>query len=74
MRREGTDRLLITGERHRRIVLARYVTHYNTRRPHQALHLTQPRPDHPNAHASPTHIRRQPTLGGLINEYQLVAA
>ncbi|WP_380144511.1 integrase core domain-containing protein [Kibdelosporangium aridum] len=37
IRRELTDRLLIIGERHLHIVLARYVTHYNQRRPHRAL-------------------------------------
>ncbi|MFC0105785.1 integrase core domain-containing protein [Kibdelosporangium aridum] len=74
VRREITDRLLITGERHLKIVLARYVTHYNTRRPHQALHLTPPRPDHPIAHASPTQIHRRHILGGLINEYEPKAA
>ncbi|SMD27355.1 Integrase core domain-containing protein [Kibdelosporangium aridum] len=74
VRSELTDRLLIIGEHHLRIVLERYATHYNTRRPHRALHLTPPRPDHPIAHASPTRIRRHPTLGGLINEYEFAAA
>nr|WP_230570904.1 hypothetical protein [Saccharothrix luteola] len=30
-------------------MLNRYTTHYNHRRPHQALQLTPPRPDHPTA-------------------------
>jgi putative transposase len=47
VRRELTDRLLIIGERHLRTVLAQYVTHYNARRPHRALQLRPPRPDHP---------------------------
>jgi putative transposase len=34
VRREVTDRLLIIGDCHLRTVLTRYVTHYNTRRPH----------------------------------------
>ncbi|WP_260479053.1 transposase [Kibdelosporangium aridum] len=74
VRREVTDRLLIIGERHLRTVLARYVTHYNTRRPHQALQLVPPRPDHPIPQEGPTQIRHRPILGGLINEYEPTAA
>ncbi|WP_260479332.1 integrase core domain-containing protein [Kibdelosporangium aridum] len=74
IRREVTDRLLIIGERHLHTVLTRYVTHYNTHRPHQALHLIPPRPDHPIPQQSPIQIRRQPILGGLINEYKPTAA
>jgi putative transposase len=36
-RRECLDRMLITGERHLRLVLDEYVDHYNTHRPHRAL-------------------------------------
>ena len=46
-RTELTDRILIFGERHLRTVLARYSAHYNGRRPHRALRLLPPRPDHP---------------------------
>ena len=46
-RTELTDRILIFGERHLRTVLARYSAHYNGRRPHRALRLQPPRPDHP---------------------------
>ena len=45
-RTELTDRILIFGERHLRTVLARYSAHYNGRRPHRALSLVPPRPDH----------------------------
>jgi transposase InsO family protein len=69
-RSELTDRILIFGERHLRTVLARYSTHYNRRRPHRALNLNPPSPDH----AAPDHagqrIKRRPILGGLINEYE----
>ncbi|MFC0112232.1 integrase core domain-containing protein [Kibdelosporangium aridum] len=74
VRRELTDRLLIIGERHLRTVLAQYVTHYNTRRPHRALQLVPPRRDRPILHESSTQVRRQPILGGLINEYEPAAA
>ena len=46
-RTELTDRILIFGERHLRTVLAQYSAHYNGRRPHRALRLLPPRPDHP---------------------------
>jgi WD40 repeat protein len=42
-----TNRILISGERHLRTVLAQYAAHYNGRRPHRALQLRPPRPDHP---------------------------
>src|SRR5215813_11744768 len=35
-RTELTDRMLIFSERHLRTVLASYVRHYNSRRPHRA--------------------------------------
>ncbi|WP_209648930.1 integrase core domain-containing protein [Kibdelosporangium banguiense] len=73
-RREVTDRLLIIGERHLHTVLARYVTHYNTHRPHRALQLVPPRPGRLIPQDGPTQIRRQPILGGLINEYKPAAA
>ncbi|WP_246108192.1 integrase core domain-containing protein [Saccharothrix saharensis] len=73
-RREVTDRLLIINEHHLWAVLQRYANHYNHRRPHQALQLTPPRPDHPTAKPGSTSIRRQPVLGGLINEYEPTAA
>ncbi|ABW13770.1 hypothetical protein Franean1_4390 [Parafrankia sp. EAN1pec] len=49
VRTEVTDRMLIFGERHLRTVLSEYARHYNGRRPHRALRLQPPRPDHPIA-------------------------
>jgi len=72
-RTELTDRMLIFGERHLRTVLTRYLRHYNGRRPHRALQLLPPRSDHPAADLSYERIRRQPVLGGLINEYEPAA-
>ncbi|HEX7267135.1 MAG TPA: integrase core domain-containing protein [Streptosporangiaceae bacterium] len=72
-RTEATDRMLIFGERHLRLVLAEYQAHYNGRRPHRSRQLRPPRPDHPAADLSQKRITRQPVLGGLLNEYQRAA-
>ena len=72
-RTELTDRILIFGEHHLRTVLAQYSAHYNGRRPHRALQLRPPRPDHPASRLDQQRIRRRPVLGGLISEYERVA-
>jgi putative transposase len=72
-RSQLTDRILIFGERHLRTVLAQYRAHYNGRRPHRALSLVPPRPDHPAPDLEQQRIRRRPILAGLINEYELAA-
>jgi putative transposase len=72
-RTELTDRILIFGERHLRSVLTRYGAHYNGRRPHRALQLRPPRPDHPAPRLDRQQITRRSVLGGLINEYERAA-
>ncbi len=72
-RTEVTDRMLIFGERHLRAVLTEYEAHYNGRRPHRSRQLHPPRPDHPPADLFQKRIKRQPVLGGLINEYERAA-
>ena len=57
---EVTDRMLIFGQRHLRLVLADYEAHYNGRRPHRSLQLQPPRPDHPVADLSRKRIKRRP--------------
>jgi hypothetical protein len=57
-RTEVTDRMLIFGERHLRLVLAEYQAHYNGRRPHRSRQLRPPRPDHPAADLSQKRITR----------------
>ncbi|WP_256334455.1 integrase core domain-containing protein [Lentzea albidocapillata] len=74
VRREVTDRLLIINERYLESVLNRYVSHYNQRRPHRALHHSPPRPDHPIGDPGCRSVRRRRALGGLINEYEPGAA
>jgi len=72
-RAEVTDRMLIFGERHLRLVLAQYAAHYNGRRPHRSRQLRPPRPDYPVGGFSQERIQRRPVLGGLINEYERAA-
>jgi putative transposase len=72
-RTEVTDRMLIFGERHLRLVLAEYEAHYNARRPHRSRQLRPPRPNHPAADVCQKRIKRRPVLGGLINEYERAA-
>jgi putative transposase len=69
-RRECLDRMLITGERHLRLVLGDYVDHYNTHRPHRTLQQDPPagRP-HPLAEVTDRRVLRRDRLGGLIREY-----
>jgi putative transposase len=73
VRTELTDRVLIFGQRHLRVVLTDYVRHYNGRRPHRARELRPPRPTYPVADLSYQRIKRRPILGGLINEYERAA-
>jgi putative transposase len=72
-RRECTDRMLIFGERHLRVVLTEYTRHYNARRPHRSLqqHTPEPRPCVAGIQHARVTLRK--ILGGLINEYSQVA-
>jgi putative transposase len=59
-RRECLDRMLITGERHLRLVLSEYAEHYNVHRPHRALCQSPPAGrDHP-----PLRTRMPGSCGG----------
>ena len=72
-RTEVTDRMLIFGERHLRVVMTEYEAHYNGRRPHRSRELRPPRPDHPVADLSRERIKRRPVLSSLLNEYERAA-
>jgi putative transposase len=76
-RAECTDRMLIAGERHSRIIMAEYVEHYNTGRSHQGHGLNLRAPDDPPDvipfPVPPHQIRPRRMLGGLIHEYQAAA-
>jgi transposase InsO family protein len=66
--------MLITDERHLRLVLSEYVDYYNSHRPHRALRQSPPagRPHPPDLGAN-VRVMRRDQLGGLIHEYSQVA-
>ena len=74
LRRECLDRMLITGERHLRLVLSEYADHYNVHRPRRTLCQRPPagreRPPTMNPNVR---VLRRDRLGGLIREYTQVA-
>jgi putative transposase len=76
VRRECLDWLLILGRGHLEQVLRDYVAHYNAARPHRALELRAPlargQPIVPMS--GPNRVIRRDRLGGLIHEYEPVAA
>jgi putative transposase len=76
VRRECLDWLLILGRGHLEQVLREYIAYYNGARPHRALELWAPlshghlaRPTRPVEN-----VIRRDRLGGLIHEYEPVAA
>jgi transposase InsO family protein len=76
-RRECLDRILIFNRRQLERVLNIYIRHYNERRPHRALDLQTPEPSRrasTHGEPAPTAIRRRDLLGGLIHEYEAIAA
>jgi putative transposase len=73
-RRECLDRMLITSERHLRLVLTEYADHYNSHRPHRALQQDPPAGRaHPPADMTGMRVLRRDRPGGLIHEYAQVA-
>jgi putative transposase len=76
VRRECLDHLLVVGRHHLERVLAVYVGHYNQHRPHRGLGLVAPdgRPVDVTTHVTLERLQRHDVLGGLIHEYELVAA
>jgi putative transposase len=79
LRRECLDRTLILGRRHLEAVLAEYVEHYNSHRPHRSLSQRAPSPSALDTNpvligdVDPARLRRTDRLGGLIHEYRMVA-
>jgi putative transposase len=74
-RRECLDRMLITGERHLRLVLGEYIDHYNSHRPHRTLQQDPPAGRvHLPGDVTGLRVLRRDRLGGLIHEYSQVAS
>ena len=77
VRRECLDRILVLGRRHLEAVLAEYLRHYNTHRPHRSLRQRAPRqvagPAVSVSDVDEARPLRTDILGGVIHEYRLVA-
>ena len=75
VRTECLDWLLIRNHRHLERVLAVYVEHCNSARPHRSLDLQTPLPAHrpPARTGRVEDIDRVDRLGGLIHEYRHAA-
>ena len=72
-RRELLDRIALE-QAHLRRVLRQYETHHNQHRPHRSLNAAAPLKPLPEpVDLEQYHVRRQTHVGGLINEYHLVA-
>jgi hypothetical protein len=68
--------VLVCNRRHLEHVLAEYVAHYNTARPHRGIDLDVPVPPTPPTPAGTDNIRRierVDVLGGLVHEYRRAA-
>jgi transposase InsO family protein len=76
VRRDCLDWLLIFGRGHLEQTLGEYVAPYNRARPHRALDLRAPLTRGQPARLSgrAEHMIRRDRLGGLIHEYEPVAA
>ena len=73
-RRELLDRTLIWNQAHLRRILRQSETHHNQHRPHRSLHGAAPLKPLPEpAGLDQYRVRKQARVGGLINEYRLVA-
>ena len=73
-RRELLDRTLIWNQSHLQQILRDYENHHNQHRPHRFLHGAAPLKPLPEpVDLEQYRVRRQARVGGLINEYRLVA-
>jgi len=73
-RREFLDRTLVWNQPHLRRILRQYEAHHNQHRPHRSLKSAAPLKPLPEPVDLEQHrIRRHPQVGGIINEYRLVA-
>ena len=73
-RRELLDRTLIWNENHLRRILREYESHHNQHRPHRSLDSAAPLKPLPEPVDLEQHrVQRQPRVGGMVNEYRLIA-
>jgi transposase InsO family protein len=73
-RRELLDRALVWNQHHLRRILREYEIHHNQHRPHRCLHGAAPLKPLPEpVDLEQYRVRRHTRVGGLINEYRLVA-
>ena len=73
-RRELLDRTLVWNQHHLRRILREYESHHNQHRPHRSLHGAAPLKPLPEpVDLEQHHGRRHIRVGGLVNEYRLVA-
>ena len=73
-RRELLDRTLIWNHDHLRWILREYEVRHNQHRPHRSLHSAAPLKPLPRpVILGQYRVRRQTRVGGVINEYRLVA-
>ena len=74
VRAECTDRMLIAGEQHLRVILSEYIGHYNTGSSHQGEGMGLRAPDDaPDVIPFPVpaaRVERRARLAGLISEYR----
>jgi transposase InsO family protein len=76
VRTECLDWVLVWNRRHLEHVLAQYLAHYNTARPHRGIDLDVPvsTAEPPPANLeSIRRIERTDVLGGLIHDYRQAA-
>ena len=72
--RELLDRALVWNQAHLLRILREYETHHNHCRPHRSLHGAAPLKPLPEpVDLGQYRVRRQARIGGLINEYRLIA-
>jgi transposase InsO family protein len=73
-RHELLDRTLVWNQAHLRRILSDYETHHNQHRPHRSLSGAAPLKPLPEpVGLDLCRVRRQARVGGMINEYRLVA-
>jgi transposase InsO family protein len=73
-RRELLDRTLVWNPAHLQRILHQYEIHHNRQRPHRSLNGAAPLKPLPEpVDPEQYRLRRQTRVGGLINEYRLLA-